>query len=66
MFSSSCVYLCSFKHGWNPATVLSYEGTKSKVSVSVPSSSLSGGGKGILEKGNVDTYEIPKRGSKIT
>ena len=66
MFSSLCVYLCGIKHGWLPATVLSYEVTKSKVSFAVHLYSSSGGGKGVLEKINVDTSEIPKRGSKIT
>ena len=48
------------------ATVLSYKGSKSKVSVTVPPPSSSGVyGKGILEERDLDTSKIHKRSSKL-
>ena len=72
--SSSCVYVRDVTHGWLPATVVSREGTMARVSVSLPaddgregsgSSSGGSGGNIIFEERDIDTSEVPKRGSKI-
>ena len=66
MLLSLCVYVRNVEHGWFPVTVLSYKGTKANVSVAVPSSPfLGGGGEGILMEIYINTYMIPKRGSKL-
>ena len=36
-FLSLYIYVCDYKNVWLPATVLTYKGTKSKVSIAVPS-----------------------------